>query len=217
MANIDRASEILKQPIGWISLDIEIDLAQWKKEAKMIENYLVEHREGDGHTGWRSCCLHGIAIDKTGHWQQYSNTEEDVVYDWTELTEICPTITSFWKNFPTERFARLRFMELGPGGKIALHNDAPGGIKNTEFNMMDHMIPINLAIVHPKDCYMKLEHYGEVPFKEGKAFIVNITDSHSVVNNSSVPRMHMIAHCIIGSKKEEFSKLVVKSYDSNHL
>lgn len=214
---IDTAVQILKKPIGWIELDIDFNLDKWKEESKLIEQYMVEHREGGGHSGWKSCCLHGIDIDKTGHWQQYTADEKNINYDWTKLTEICPTITAFWKSFPTESFARLRFMKLEPGGWVAPHNDSPNGIKNTEFNMMDHLIPVNVAITHPEDCFMELEDYGRIPWKEGKAFIVNITSTHYVKNLSRVPRMHMIAHCKIGNKKEEFSKLVVQSYEHNKL
>jgi hypothetical protein len=210
---IAHATEILRRPIGWIELDISFDLAIWKKESEMVKQYLVPHREGDGHDGWRSCCIHGIEIDKTGHWNRYAKTESDVIYKWTDLSELTPNITKFWKKFPTEHFARLRFMELAPGGYIAPHNDSPNGIKNTEFDMMDHMIPINVSIIHPDDCYMTLESHGVVPFTEGKALIVNITHTHSFVNNSPRPRMHMIAHCIIGNKKKEFSELVVRSYN----
>jgi hypothetical protein len=59
---------------------------------------------------------------------------------------------------------------------------------------------------------MNVENYGNVPWKEGKSFIVNITNNHSVYNNSNEYRMHLIAHCIIGNKKEEFSKLITRSY-----
>lgn len=216
MDMIKAATEILRKPIGWIELDIEFNVDDWVKESKIAEQFLVTHREGDGHEGWRSCCIHGIDIDKPGHWNNYSATEADITYKWTDLSKLTPTITSFWKSFPTERFARLRFMELAPHGHIAPHNDSPGGIKNTEFDMMDHMIPINVAITHPNDCYMELDGYGHVPFRPGKVFIVNITNTHSVVNNSNQPRMHMIAHCIIGNKKKEFAELVVRSYNKNH-
>ena len=40
--------------------------------------------------------------------------------------------------------------------------------------------------------------------------------THSVVNNSSSPRMHMIAHCVIGNKKKEFAELVVRSYNKQY-
>ena len=213
---IAQATEILRKPIGWIELDIDFDLAKWKEEAYLAREYLVPHREGGGHDGWKSCCIHGIEVDKTGHWNCYTGTEADITYKWTDLSGITPTITKFWKEFPTEQFARLRFMELSPGGHIAPHNDSPNGVRNTEFDMMDHMIPINVAIVHPNDCHMALEGHGNVPFTEGKAFIVNITNTHSVVNNSPNARMHMIAHCIIGNKKKEFAELVVRSYNKQY-
>jgi len=213
---IAQATEILRKPIGWIELDLDFDLAKWKQEAELAREFLVPHREGDGHDGWRSCCVHGIDVDKTGHWSRYSRTEEAVAYRWTELSEQTPTITKFWKEFPTAQFARLRFMELAPGGHIAPHNDAPNGLSNTDFDMMEHMIPINIAINHPTDCYMNLDSYGKVPFAEGKAFIVNITKTHTVINDSPSPRMHMIAHCIIGNKKKEFAELVVRSYNKQY-
>jgi hypothetical protein len=213
---IAQATEILRKPIGWLELDTSFNLAKWKEESELAKQYLVPHREGDGHDGWRSCCIHGIEIDKTGHWTRYTRTESDITYKWTDLSELTPTITKFWKEFPTEQFARLRFMELAPGGHIAPHNDSPNGIRNTEFDMMDHMIPINIAIVHPNDCYMTLDGHGVVPFAEGKALIVNITNTHSVINNSPRPRMHMIAHCIIGNKKKEFAELVVRSYNKQY-
>lgn len=213
---IEQATEILRKPIGWIELDLNFDLAKWQQESKIAEQYLVEHREGEGHEGWRSCCIHGIDIDKTGHWSRYTDDESTVNYSWTKLSKLTPTITQFWKSFPTETFARLRFMELAPWGHVAPHNDSPNGKKNTDFDMMDHMIPINLAIVHPDNCTMELDSFGSVPFSSGKAFIVNITNTHSVKNNSSMPRMHMIAHCVIGSKKKEFAELVVRSYNKNH-
>jgi hypothetical protein len=213
---IAQATEILRKPLGWIALDLEFDLDRWKAEARLAKDHLVTHREGDGHDGWKSCCIHGIDIHKTGHWQNYVGAEEDANYHWTELSKLTPTITNFWKSFPTERFARLRFMELEAGGRIAPHNDSPNGIKNTEFDMMDHLIPINIAIVHPADCYMELEGHGRVPFQEGTAFIVNITNTHTVVNNSPFNRTHMIAHCIIGNKKKEFAELIVRSYNKQY-
>lgn len=212
MSKLEQARKILQSQIGWIELDIEFDLSLWKKESESIRNRLVLHREGDGHDGWRSCCLHGLGVSYTGTNMNASLDE----YHWTELVEDCPNITKFWKSFPTERFARLRFMELSAGGKVSAHNDAPNGIKNTEFNMMDHIIPVNVAITHPDDCFMNLETYGRVPWKPGKAFVVNITDTHSVINNSNQNRMHMIAHCVLGSKKEEFAELIVRSYNKNH-
>jgi hypothetical protein len=213
---IDQANKILREQRGWIELDLDFDLEIWKKEAALVENDLVDHREGENHVGWKSCCLHGISKEKTGHWSIYAEEESDVEYGWTEIERKVPTIAAFWKNIPVEKYARLRFMKLEPNGFIAPHCDAPDGLKNTEYDMMNHIIPINLSITHPADCFMNLEKYGTVPWKEGKAFIVNITDTHSVHNQSDLPRMHMIAHCIVGNKKKEFSEFLVSSYYKKH-
>lgn len=212
---VKEATKILKKEIGWIQLNLDFDLLQWKHEADQIKKYLVNHREGDGHTGWKSCCIHGISTSKTGNWDSYENNFDDVSYTWTDISKLTPNIMNFWKKFPTQELARVRFMQLDPGGWVASHNDSPGGVKNTEFEMMDHMIPINIAITHPANCVMSLENYGEVPWQEGKSFIVNITDNHSVVNNSPYTRTHLIAHCIIGNQKKIFSKLLLDSY-KNH-
>jgi hypothetical protein len=216
MEIIEQAEEILKKPIGWIELDLEINLDLWRAEAAVAEKFLVHHREGENHIGWKSCCLHGISIDKTGHWSKYFLDEKEAYYDWTSLADITPTITNFWKSFPTEKFVRLRFMELEPYGVVAPHSDAPNGLKNTDFNMMDHMIPINVAITHPDGCEMHLGSYGKVPWKSGKLFVINITDTHQVINNSRFPRMHMIAHCIIGNRKKDFAEMIVRSYNKTH-
>jgi len=213
---IQQATEILRKPIGWIELDINFDLAVWQKEATLVKEYFVDHREDGGHSGWRSCCIHGIDINKTGHWSKYAKTESEITYQWTDLSKITPTITHFWKEFPCEKFARLRFMEVAPNGYVLPHSDAPNGIKNTEFDMMDHMIPINIAISHPEGCFMEVGDYGRVPWKNGKAFIVNITNTHSVHNPTPFFRTHLIAHCIIGNKKEEFAELVVRSYNKQY-
>ena len=213
---IEQATAILRKPIGWIELDLDFDLNTWQAEANSITDYLVEHREGGGHNGWRSCCIHGISIQQTGHWSCYTDSEDKIRYDWTALSDVVPNITNFWKTFPTEKYARLRFMEVASGGWVAPHNDSPGGLSNTEFDMMDHIIPINIAITHPAECEMHLEKYGKVPWKPSKAFIVNITDTHRVINNSVMPRMHMIAHCIIGNQKKEFAELIVRSYNKQN-
>ena len=80
-------------------------MEKWKQEARISNNFLVTHREGSGHAAWRSCCIHGISVDKTGHWQRYTEKETNICYDWTELSTLTPTITNFWKCFPTETFA----------------------------------------------------------------------------------------------------------------
>ena len=196
---------------GWLELDIEFDLDAWKRETSAAQ--FVDHR-GEEHPGWNSCAIHGIDAHKTGAWTNYGYTrEEDVPYKWTSISEYTPSIKSFWEQFPYERYRRIRFMQLEPSGRISPHSDAPGRLPGEDnLDMLDFGVPINVAIIHPDDCHMTLEGHGTVPFKEGKAFIINIRNVHSFVNNSNTPRIHLIAHGIPGKRKDEFVELIARSY-----
>jgi hypothetical protein len=217
LTTIDKARWVLNEAkFGWIELDLEVNINGWKLEAQQAETYFVAHRE-DNNTGWNSCCIHGIDIDKTGAWTNYGYTDEhQVPYAWTELSHKTPTIKRFWKDtFPTDRYRRIRFMELESKSDITPHSDMPGRLPGEEgIDMLDFGVPINIAVIHPGDCHMVLEGYGVVPFKEGKAFIVNIRNYHSVINFSKQPRVHVIGHSYgYGSKLDEFTELVVRSYE----
>ena len=214
---IEQARWILNESnFGWIELDIEFNLAGWQLEAQQASPYFVAHRE-EQNTGWNSCCIHGIDVDKTGAWTNYGYTDEkQVPYTWTELSYKAPTIKQFWSSkFPTEKYRRIRFMELEPESAITPHSDMPGRLPGEAgMDMLDFGVPINIAVVHPDDCYMVLEGYGVVPFKEGKAFIVNIRNYHSVINFSKQSRIHVIGHSYgYGNKLEDFANLVVRSYE----
>jgi hypothetical protein len=214
---IEKARWVLNEAkFGWIELDIDFDLAGWQLESQQAGPYFVAHRE-DNNTGWNSCCIHGIDISKTGAWTNYGYTDENKVpYIWTELSHLVPTIKRFWKEtFPTDNYRRIRFMELEPNSAITPHSDMPGRLPGElGMDMLDFGVPINIAVVHPEDCHMVLEGHGIVPFKEGKAFIVNIRNYHSVINFSNTPRVHVIGHSYgYGSKLDEFAELVVRSYE----
>jgi hypothetical protein len=217
ISNIEKARWILnKAKFGWIELDIEIDLACWQLEAEQAKPYFVAHRE-EQNTGWNSCCIHGIDVDKTGAWTNYGYTDEkQVPYTWTELSYKSPIVKHFWGNeFPAKHYRRIRFMELEPMSAITPHSDMPGQLPGEAgMDMLDFGVPVNIAVVHPADCHMVLEGYGIVPFKEGKAFIVNIRNYHSVINFSGQSRLHVISHPFdYGDKLDDFAKLVVQSYN----
>lgn len=195
--------------IDWIELDVPFDTSKWAEEAKRIEPHYVKHRGAELHDSWTSCCLHGLGIDKTNGYEFYQS--KDSGYGWTELANLAPTITQFWKEiFPAESYKRIRFMKLGAGGKINLHRDC----EPEELNGLDpfeHDLALNLAIVHPDECIMTVDG-KQVPWKTGMAILLNVSKDHEVVNNSQYNRIHMIAHLKVGNRKEEFCKLVANSW-----
>jgi hypothetical protein len=197
---------VKQEDLGWIKLDLDIDLLEWKKEAAAVEEFFVDHRSHQGHVGWQGCAIHGQAYNQTE-----SSNESN--FGWTELSEITPVITHFWKSvFPVQGYKRLRFMKLAPGGLINIHNDLPDGVTFNEIDPLRQTLSVNLAIAHPSECDMIVEGCGTVPWSEGSCFIINITKNHCVVNNSTMPRIHMIAECVVGNRLLDFSNLIYRSY-----
>ena len=80
-------------------------------------------------------------------------------------------------------------------------------------NLMNHLIPINVAVQHPEECVMHIEDHGHVPFKDKRLYMVNILKNHMVTNNSMIDRIHMIAQVHVGNKRKEFTDLITRSWD----
>lgn len=195
--------------LGWLELDMDFTPYTDSAELKKIDQYYVPHRSTESHKGWSSCCLHGLDIDKTGVAKEYGYKDEiNAPYHWTSLTRLAPKAEKFWKEFPAEKFTRIRFMKLDPKGKIDWHNDCPTQMPK---DISQTVIPINIAIIHPTECYMEIENHGKVPFKNGKVFLVNILKNHTVINNSVEARIHMIGTVYIGNKRQKFNELIEKS------
>jgi aspartyl/asparaginyl beta-hydroxylase (cupin superfamily) len=177
-----------------------------------VETYYQEYRESSSG-GWASCCLHGLGVDKIYTADNYGYSEYIAPYGYTDLAYKTPVITDFWKNqFPAERFTRIRFMRLAPGGFIDWHDD---GKLPDDIDPLDSILPINLAISHPVNCTMNIEDQT-VPWEEGKIFMLNISKKHAVFNNSSKPRVHMIANIILGNRKKEFAEMLVRCYNKTY-
>lgn len=196
--------------LPWLELDISFKPYTDHLEFAKLEQYYVPHREKEAHTGWSSCCLHGLGVDKTQVAKEYGYDDElNAPYEWTELASVAPAAKMFWDKFPAERYSRIRFMKLAPAGKIDWHNDHPG--HELPEDLCEYLIPINVAVLHPALCYMNIEDHGLVPFGHGKVFLINILKNHEVVNNSNVDRLHMIAQAHIGNQRKQFNELLDRS------
>lgn len=213
MDSITRAREILRSGIPWLELDIPFDIDVWKQQVLEAEAHYQEYRESNSKN-WSSCCLHGLSIDKTYTADTYGYNEYQAPYQYTELAYRCPVITDFWKHtFPAQRYTRIRFMKVGPGGMIDWHND--GSIPDN-VDPLQSILPINVAVIHPRSCEMEIEGHGVVPWQEGKIMMLNISKNHAVFNRSSKDRVHMIANIIVGDRIEEFCDMLVRCYNKQY-
>lgn len=110
------------------------------------------------------------------------------------------TVDFFKEIWPGSGYRRIRVMLLKPGGHIAIHQD--GNIPGLD--------PINIAITQPKDCAFVMEKHGAVPFEPGQAFWLDISNRHTLFNDSDQDRWHIIVHQNFDNPK--FQELVVNSY-----
>ena len=213
MDSLETARKILRTDIPWLELDIPFNVDVWKQQALEAEPFYQEYRDSSSQ-GWSSCCLHGLGVDKTYTADNYGHDEYHAPYAYTELAYRTPVITDFWKNqFPTERYTRIRFMKVAPGGRIDWHND---GSIPPDIDPLLSILPINLAVVHPGNCSMEIEGHGSVPWQDGKVFLINISKNHAVFNHSSKSRVHMIANVILGNRTKEFCDMLVRCYTKQY-
>ena len=188
--------------VPWLELDIGIPRHEdMVEEALACLDLFVSHRGADSW-GWQSCCLHGIDSQSTRSPGHYGFADdENAPYKWTELAERCPVTTAFLKRLLKFRnIFRVRFMLLKPMGYILPHIDT----------WSRSLTSLSIALNNPEGAHFKLLEQGEIPFRAGKAFLVDISRTHGCVNLSDTPRLHIIAHC--EEPLTGFNSLVRRSY-----
>lgn len=172
----------------WLELtDIVAPYADMLEEARALKDRFVYHRsDEDGHQGWRSIAVHGIASDKTGSAQSYGLDPKTAKYDWTDIADQCPVTVNFFKNiFPYRRYDRLRFMLLDPKGYISPHNDHTQSYVGAA---------VNISLNNPLGCRL-VTNKGTLPFKDsGSIFLFNNNHKHVVYNDSDTDRFHIVLH-----------------------
>jgi hypothetical protein len=179
------------------------------KEAEALIDDFKPHREDYGH-GWRSLTLHGLNED-TQSLGQYSEDRNQVLsqLDWTWVADKCPVTKKFLEEvWPAEFLNRVRFMLVEPGGYILPHRDRPDDQKRLSV--------CNISLNNPEGCEFVMGGFGKVPFdNNGSAFLMDISNFHSVWNRSDRPRIHMIIHYEIGRRLRDFFYELRTSYYTN--
>ena len=197
---------------GWPYFHLSsLDDQPWKemhKEAEALSDKFHTHRDTYGE-GWKSLTLHGLDED-TQSLNIYGERQETLKQlDWTWVADACPVTKKFLTDvWPAEFLNRVRFMYLEPGGYILPHQDREDHEKRLSV--------CNISLNNPKGCNFVLKNQGRVPFKdEGSAFLMDISNVHSVWNRSNKPRIHMIIHYEIGRRVRDFFYVLRESYFTN--
>lgn len=171
----------------YLKLDIPLPYEEMLSEAFALLDKFTPHRSGEySHAGWESLTIHGLGWDKHENWDTYGYKKgKDASNDmgWTEVADLCPITTKWLKEvFPCKKYGRVRFMLLRAGGTIAMHNDSS----------MKLIENINVALNNPIGCKWIWGDGEELIMEQGGVYAMNLHYDHSVVNESTEHRMHMI-------------------------
>ena len=198
---------------GWPYFHLSaLDNQPWQdmyKEAEALSDKFYTHREDTYGKGWKSLTLHGMN-DDTQSLNTYGDRQDTLnQLDWTWVANECPVTKKFLTDvWPAEYLNRVRFMLLEPGGYILPHQDRKDHEKRLSV--------CNISLNNPKGCNFALKDKGRVPFKdEGSAFLMDISNVHSVWNTSDKPRIHMIIHYELGRRVRDFFYVLRESYFTN--
>jgi hypothetical protein len=179
------------------------------KEAEALAEHFKPHRDDYG-LGWTSLTLHGLN-DDTQSLEQYGEDRSQVLsqLDWTWVADRCPVTKKFLEEvWPAEFLNRVRFMMVEPGGYILPHRDRPAD--------QSRLSVCNISLNNPEGCEFVMDGFGKVPFdNNGSAFLMDISNFHSVWNRSDKPRIHMIIHYEIGRRLRDFFYELRTSYYTN--
>lgn len=203
---VNRQYELRPAPaLPWFPVDLpELPAAEILREAQALRDLYVEHRDDQGHRGWKSLCLHGISARQTGIPEDYGLSEDQPnVYRWTEIAERCPTTVEYFRTkFPSNGFRRLRFMLVEAGGYIQPHRDRERRALG----------PLTICLNAPSDCLFGIEGHGLIPFEAGQGMLVDISYRHSVWNKSTEDRYHIIVEIVPGDRHREYLEMVMQTY-----
>lgn len=186
MENILYGREYLFSNAKYLKLDIDVPHSEIAREAKSLRNKFIEYRSGDSQ-GWHSLPIIGKSSREPNSWQSYFSSAAEAIpfMTWTDICDCCPVTVNWLKNvYPSKKYARVRFMLLEAGGYINFHKDT------------DLMVigAINVAITNPTGCAWHWKDGESLEFKPGDSYAMNIGHEHSVRNDSSEDRYHIIVH-----------------------
>jgi hypothetical protein len=183
----------------YIALSMRFDPRPMLREALSLRDQFVPHRYGkeeqSGAGRWLSLALQARGGD-------YRRTEHDSSdaspYALTEIADQCPATLEFLAQVTDiGQCGRIRFMLLEPGAIIPVHRDY-------EDKLWPAGLAVNISLNMPEGCrfYADTRSDGthtkytvQVPFSDsGSVMLFNNAKYHHLVNDSAVPRIHIIFH-----------------------
>lgn len=201
--------EYLLSTAHCLKLNIEVPHEVMAIEAKQLREKFVPYRSTYVTSGWHSLPIIGKSSTEPYAWNCYEeySSARDAAFDmeYTEIADLCPVTTNWLKTvYPSNSYARVRFMLLEPGGYIEPHIDTTHSVLGA----------INIALTNPQDCVWHWKDGSTVNFNPGDAYAMNLSYEHSVKNNSNQDRYHLIVHHY--DSTDEWKQLMIDALEESN-
>ena len=168
-----------------LKLDIPIPYQEMYNEAVQLRERFVEYKPD---AKWFSLPIVGLSSTQPYSWEvyKYSSAKEAAPdMHWTNISEECPVTTNWLKTvYPSNTYARVRFMLLEAGGIIPFHSDTSHRVLGA----------VNIALNNPDGCKWYWRDGDNLQFSPGDIRLMNISYEHSIRNDSNEDRYHLIIH-----------------------
>lgn len=180
---------------NFLKLPFLFDTARLKHDLNLCAEFSWNNHfnKNDYSGNWTSISLRsasGLETDIYSH----PNTKE---YTNTPALEKCTYFQSIINSFECEK-ETIRLLSLSPNSSIKEHTDAQAGY---EYDFFRIHVPITT-----NENVSFIVGGLEVPMKEGECWYANFNLPHSIKNNGSTNRVHLIIDC----KRNEWSDKLFK-------
>lgn len=183
--------------IPYIDLRLDFDHALCLAEATALLDEFVPYQSDPRYNirHWHGLALRALDGDPAkaavavGH-----DANQSARYATTPVAARCPRTMALLQDvLDWEQCRAVAFLKLAPRSRIAPHVDDP---------QHEVMRSVNVALNMPDGCEFVIETEPDgapgpftrhLPFRAGVAMIVNVARPHYLVNDSDVPRIHVVA------------------------
>ena len=154
---------------------------------------------------WTALSLHGYGpnpsdIYKPGFVKSDINIGSKL--EWTSLANepVMSPIREIISRLPCQ-FERIRFMKLAAGKSLRKHNDnIDPDIENKKIVRIHVPIRTNSEVVFTMYKNDEDENGEKLNLKAGHFYYLDVTKPHSVSNNSSLDRYHLVVDCYMNEE-----------------
>lgn len=176
----------LKLPLAFDVRPIQHELSAFHKD-DWEPHFNKQYYEGD----WSGIALRAAA---DAHVALYPDPSVERYVDTAALSR-CPSVNDVLGQFKCETES-VRFLRLGPGAEILEHRDY-------KLSFEDGVARVHVPVKTTSGVEFLLDG-NRVEMAEGEAWYLNFNLRHSVKNNGSSERVHLVIDCIVNDWFEDF-------------